>query len=326
MENDIYAQQQLEYETHLLALSSGFDFAVFDLNQQLKLIKKELSELEKQITATESKTKITQITLKQTNQEREKILNTSAMEKLAIQKSLHQDMDDEGQMDEVKMREFWCTQSASLTRQCARLRTKNMAASASADVMHKHLRIQLENARESLNMAKKERDINKNKNMRFELEVIELTEIVNNLKENVDSQRHGNFLAASKCNKEIVDDDDNSAQQQEYPPEIVIQQNLIRAQVEFYFSDYNLKRDKRLLEKICKEPRRGYLAVEEVLSLSQVRQLCNTSGHLYESLKVSPYINMILPEEEIELQLQQQQQAQLQVQVPVQVLKKTVEG
>merc|ERR1712173_568760 len=83
----------------------------------------------------------------------------------------------------------------------------------------------------------------------------------------------------------------------EYPPEIVIQQNLIRAQVEFYFSDYNLKRDKRLLEKICKEPQRGYLSVAEVLSLSRVRQLVNSPHALYDALKGSPFVHMICEKE-----------------------------
>ncbi len=72
----------------------------------------------------------------------------------------------------------------------------------------------------------------------------------------------------------------------------------MRAQVEFYFSDYNLKRDKRLLEKICKEPRRGYLTVEDVLGLSRVRQLVATGSALYCALEASPYIDLILPEDE----------------------------
>merc|ERR1712113_1161659 len=167
-------------------------------------------------------------------------------------------------------------------------------------------------------------EINRNKNMQFELEVIELTEIVNNLKENVDSQRHDNFLKLSK-QKEIKkqeeqqlnnndtdtkddnnnNNNNNNKEIEEYPPEIVIQQNLIRAQVEFYFSDYNLKRDKRLLEKICKEPQRGYLSVDEVLSLSRVRRLCNSPTHLYDSLKNSPYIHMTLTDDEEKKRLQE---------------------
>merc|ERR1711997_562857 len=177
---------------------------------------------------------------------------------------------------------------------------------------------QLDSVRKQLVTVKGQRENNRNKNMQFELEVIELTELVNNLKENVDSQRHDNFLKLSKQrerqkreeiqrynqmkmnqmnednknNQEGTDNDAATSSQQinlikvatEYPPEIVIQQNLIRAQVEFYFSDYNLKRDKRLLEKICKEPERGYLSVEEVLALSRVRQLCNSPSHLYDSL------------------------------------------
>merc|ERR1711878_199121 len=118
--------------------------------------------------------------------------------------------------------------------------------------------------------------------------------------------RYNQMNEDNKNNQESGDNNTSSSSQQinlikvasEYPPEIVIQQNLIRAQVEFYFSDYNLKRDKRLLEKICKEPERGYLSVEEVLALSRVRQLCNSPSHLYDSLKQSPYIHMTLTEDE----------------------------
>ena len=79
---------------------------------------------------------------------------------------------------------------------------------------------------------------------------------------------------------------------------------MVRAQVEFYFSDYNLKRDKRLLEKICKEPQRGYLSVEDVLALSRVRQLVSSANALYSALESSPFIDLILPEKEQELRNQ----------------------
>merc|ERR1712154_163778 len=101
-------------------------------------------------------------------------------------------------MGDKKIREFWDKYSASLQTEVDRLRTKNMAASASADVMHKHLRAQLDSVRKQLMRVKQERENNRNKNMQFELEVIELTELVNNLKESVDSQRHDNFLKLSK--------------------------------------------------------------------------------------------------------------------------------
>merc|ERR1719242_170575 len=86
---------------------------------------------------------------------------------------------------------------------------------------------------------------------------------------------------------------------EEYPSELEVQNTLVRAQVEFYFSDYNLKRDKRLLEKISAEPHKGYLKTEEVLTLSRVRQLVSTAPELYEALNPSPLLKMILPENEV---------------------------
>merc|ERR1712125_230734 len=110
---------------------------------------------------------------------------------------------------------------------------------------------------------------------------------VNSLKEEVESERHENFLRLNKKLKKKLIVNANETKQQciEYPSEQIVQNNLVCRQVEFYFSDYNLKRDKRLLEKICKEPQRGYLSVTEVLSLSRVRQLVNSPHALYDALK-----------------------------------------
>merc|ERR1711933_37759 len=204
-ETQIMQQQQLQiqYNMNFVNLSSGFDFAVHDLNQQLKLIKKELSDLEKQIVSTDSKTLITENSLKQTNEEKKKILDGVKREKLVLQKSLdiYNENEDDGDKDKLKkdknknneddkenkneeeyddkkIREFWDKYSASLQTEVDRLRTKNMAASASADVMHKHLRAQLDSVRKQLMRVKQERENNRNKNMQFELEVIELTELV----------------------------------------------------------------------------------------------------------------------------------------------------
>eukprot|EP00485_Elphidium_margaritaceum_P005146 CAMPEP_0202697304 /NCGR_PEP_ID=MMETSP1385-20130828/10629_1 /ASSEMBLY_ACC=CAM_ASM_000861 /TAXON_ID=933848 /ORGANISM="Elphidium margaritaceum" /LENGTH=1011 /DNA_ID=CAMNT_0049353733 /DNA_START=619 /DNA_END=3654 /DNA_ORIENTATION=- len=237
--------------------------------------------------------------------------------------------------DDVKISEFWSKQCQELRRELEKVRTKNRAAAAASDVMHKHLRGQLDRTQTELQKAQSQRGHTREKNMQFELEVIELTEIVNTLKESVDTQRHDNFLKLAKqrerekleqAQRDLLDEkncEDQSAAataaapksvtaaapprahvlniravSDEYPPEMIIQHSLIRAQTEFYFSDYNLKRDKRLLEKICKEPRRGYLAVDEVLNLSRVRQLCTSDTQLFEALKSSPYIDMTLSEPE----------------------------
>merc|ERR1712232_1389852 len=161
-----------------------------------------------------------------------------------------------------------------------------MAVAASSDVMHKALQSQIGEAKKAKAAMQTKRKVERDKNIKFELSVIELNEAVNSLKEEVESERHENFLRLNKkMKKKIVNANETRQQCIEYPSEQIVQNNLVCRQVEFYFSDYNLKRDKRLLEKICKEPQRGYLSVAEVLSLSRVRQLVNSSHALYDALK-----------------------------------------
>jgi len=178
-----------------------------------------------------------------------------------------------------------------------------MAVCASSDVTHKALASQIEGVLKRIDLIKEKRENERMKNIEFELNVIELNESVNALKEEVESERHSNFLKLSKKQQTIKAKQELEAESlkncvAEFPPEQIVQNNLVCRQVEFYFSDYNLKRDKRLLEKICKEPQRGYLSVSEVLSLSRVRQLVNSPNALYESLKNSHFIDMILEKEE----------------------------
>ena len=70
-------------------------------------------------------------------------------------------------------------------------------------------------------------------------------------------------------------------------------QNLLQAQVEFYFSDYNLKRDKRLLCDVAAPPKKGFLALEEVMKLSRIRQLCSEIETLEEALRRSAILTLI---------------------------------
>merc|ERR1712176_1321023 len=79
----------------------------------------------------------------------------------------------------------------------------------------------------------------------------------------------------------------------EYPPESTVIQNLLQAQVEFYFSDYNLKRDKRLLSDVVKPPKKGFLRLDEVMKLSRIRQLCTERETLEEALRRSNILTLI---------------------------------
>merc|ERR1712176_1079535 len=79
----------------------------------------------------------------------------------------------------------------------------------------------------------------------------------------------------------------------EYPPESTVIQNLLQAQVEFYFSDYNLKRDKRLLSDVVKLPKKGFLELTEVMKLSRIRQLCSEIETLEEALRRSNILSLV---------------------------------
>lgn len=81
----------------------------------------------------------------------------------------------------------------------------------------------------------------------------------------------------------------------EYPPDETVIQNLLRAQIEFYFSNYNLKRDKPLLEKMVMETpaaKKGYLSIDEIEKLPKVRQLAPDRTTILEALKRSEYLTI----------------------------------
>lgn len=79
----------------------------------------------------------------------------------------------------------------------------------------------------------------------------------------------------------------------EYPPDETIIQNLLRAQIEFYFSNYNLKRDKPLLEKmVVNDKHKGFLSIEEIEKLPKVRQLAPDRPTIMQALKRSEYLRI----------------------------------
>jgi len=358
------------------AISLGFDFAIHDLNEQLTMLGKDTMTVDQEIDAVDSKVKAMERTLKRTEIERKRVLKELEMERMVLRKSLGMSpVDDAGGatirnqdvVDKVtafgatEIEEYWSKHCESLKRDIAHLESQNQAISAASDVTHNALRSQLEAVRKQVDGSKAERASHRNKNMQSELEVIELSEKVNALRESLDFQKKNNFQRINKERERRMrererkrveelerakrkrikmekqrkrrerrdaedakadleidgEDDDGDGDEEdavggrsraevlnvtrvrtEYPSENAIRNNLVRAQVEFYFSDYNLKRDKRLLEKICKEPQRGYLATLDVLGLSRVRQLVSADHELYEALESSPYIDLKLNEEE----------------------------
>jgi len=292
----------------------------YNLGDQLRQAQKEMAELDKALANEDAK--LTK------RREEVKVLEDKGLDLNITISQQKQYLKEAGEAEpNAECVAFWTEHNAGLRAKLAKLKDSNSNVRVSTEVVHDGYREKLESGRQKLKENKAKRAENKAKNMRFELEVIELTEEVNALKESVDARRHDNFKKLSKQRdqqKRAREAEEKRRQQEriaqgkgaeqtEYPAEVVVQQHLIRAQVEFYFSDYNLKRDKRLLEKICKEPNRGFLAVSEVLALSRVRQLCNSSHFLFESLEHSPYLSMKLlgPEQKEKLRVRHQMQQDL---------------
>ncbi len=68
---------------------------------------------------------------------------------------------------------------------------------------------------------------------------------------------------------------------------------LLQRQIEFYLSDYNLKRDKRLLNGVMKAAKNGYLQLSAVMKLSRVRQLCKDIETLEHALHSSDILTLV---------------------------------
>merc|ERR1712048_401993 len=150
-------------------------------------------------------------------------------------------------------------ESDRLRKDLGNMRNKNEALEASLEVISENLATQLQKLQ-----------IEKKKEERIAAQTAE---------HNVELQR--------RCR------DLQSQNPKEYPPESTVIQNLLQAQCEFYFSDYNLKRDKRLLADVVAEPRKGFLALDEVMKLSRIRQLCTERETLEEALRRSNILTLI---------------------------------
>merc|ERR1712048_1323196 len=198
----------------------------------------------------------------------------------------------EGQMSEAKkkwaaerkeiMQTFggqipsFIVESDRLRKDLANMRNKNEALEASLEVISENLATQLQ----KLQIEKKNEE-----------QIAAQT-----AEHNVELQRRCRDLQIEKLELETEIAKNAEMQSQnpkEYPPESTVIQNLLQAQCEFYFSDYNLKRDKRLLADVVAEPRKGFLALDEVMKLSWIRQLCTERETLEEALRRSNILTLI---------------------------------
>lgn len=76
----------------------------------------------------------------------------------------------------------------------------------------------------------------------------------------------------------------------DFPSNETILHNLLVAQIEFYFSNHHLKRDKPLMEKLCESPNVGYVSFEEVTSFPKVRTLGQSNEIVQKAVEASRHL------------------------------------
>lgn len=76
-----------------------------------------------------------------------------------------------------------------------------------------------------------------------------------------------------------------------FPSNETVIHNLLIAQIEFYFSDHHLKRDKPLMQKLTDHPV-GYIAFEEVCSFPKVRTLGQDREVIKKAVLGSKYLTV----------------------------------
>jgi len=74
-----------------------------------------------------------------------------------------------------------------------------------------------------------------------------------------------------------------------FPSNETVIHNLLMAQIEFYFSDHHLKRDKPLMTKLTQHPL-GYIPFEEVCTFPKVRTLGQDKDIVKKSIMGSKYL------------------------------------
>lgn len=78
----------------------------------------------------------------------------------------------------------------------------------------------------------------------------------------------------------------------EFPSNETILHNLLIAQIEFYFSNHHLKRDKPLMERLCSKPDVGYIPFDEVCQFPKVRTLGQAPETIKKAVLASKYLTL----------------------------------
>eukprot|EP01084_Bolivina_argentea_P050855 93539_1 len=166
-------------------------------------------------------------------------------------------------------------ESDALRKDLENMSNRNSALQASLEVISAHLQTELYQLQYQLKIENEISQQTHEHNIELERRVrelrIEKLELETELKTEQDKLINMNSISSGGGNmggmlsiRNPMDNNKTGDKFKEYPPESTVIQNLLQAQVEFYFSDYNLKRDKRLLSDVVKPPKKGFLKLEEV--------------------------------------------------------------
>lgn len=143
--------------------------------------------------------------------------------------------------------------------------------------------------REITSLKSNNEDLNK--------EIVRLEERANELNSEASRFKHEKELLEQKLREyqaqigEPVDEEST-----EFPSNETVIHNLLIAQIEFYFSDHHLKRDKPLMQKLTEEPV-GFIAFDEVLKFPKVRTLGQDPDVVQKAVLESKYLKAHQDEE-----------------------------
>jgi len=107
-----------------------------------------------------------------------------------------------------------------------------------------------------------------------------------------DEHKHEKELLAQKLEDSGITDD-TGVELPEYPGNETVLHNLLVAQIEFYFSNHHLKRDKPLMETLCNPPHVGYVYFDQVVQLPKVRTLGQPDEIVLRATKASKYLKVL---------------------------------
>ena len=142
------------------------------------------------------------------------------------------------------------------------------------ECMNQVVQHRIEMLKEQIEFENKIRINTRLENFQLEMDIINICNKIASMKEEVKKCKYERFM------HEMDKDVDNSYL---YDKDLFEKMNLIRAQLEMYFSDYHLRRDKKLLNQICQPPM-GFLTLTQVKNLPHIQQLRPTKHEIYQAL------------------------------------------